>query len=53
MLRKAFRLNRLDEVLETPLDQYVAAGLKKDAEAEFLPRWTRIIAVTPKDNAIY
>jgi hypothetical protein len=53
LLRKRFKLRRLDAILETPLDRFVADGLNRDARRETLPRWRAIIHLTPEDNAAF
>jgi hypothetical protein len=53
LLRETFQLHILDAVLETPLDQYVASGLRRDAGRNIVPPWTTIIGLKEGDNKIY
>jgi hypothetical protein len=53
LLRKRFKLGRLDKVLETPLDRFVVEGLRSDARGETLPKWSAIVHLTAEDNAAF
>jgi hypothetical protein len=52
LLRQTFGLGNLGEVLEIPLDQHVANGLRRDAPGR-VPRRTTIIGLKPEQSAIY
>jgi hypothetical protein len=53
LLRENFRLDILDPVLETPLDRWVASGLRCDAGRNRVPPWDTIIGLKPEEHAIY
>jgi hypothetical protein len=49
-LTKAYKLDKLENVLELPLDRDVTRGLREHAEQGNLPRWKGIKNLTPEDS---
>jgi hypothetical protein len=52
-LRRAYRLDRVEHLLELPMDSFAATELHKLCERRELPRWKGVIHLTPEDNAAY
>jgi hypothetical protein len=56
-LRKAYGLARIQNLLELPLDSYVAKGIAGDTRELSLPsrldRWRGVVHVTPTQNSQY
>jgi hypothetical protein len=51
-LRLAYRPDRIEPLLELPMDSYAAKGVKGDYESR-LPRWKGVSHLTPEVNAFY
>jgi len=51
-LRRAYELNRVEQLLELPMDSYAAKGLKRDYQHR-LPRWKGVSHLTPEASALY
>jgi hypothetical protein len=51
-LRRAYKLDRIEPLLELPMDKFAAKGLKRDYEGR-LPRWKGVSHLTPEANASY
>ncbi len=51
-LRRAYHLDRIEPLLELPMDSYAAKGLKRDYKGR-LPRWQGVSYLTPETNAAY
>jgi hypothetical protein len=52
-LRKKYKLNRVESLLELPLDSFTAEGLRDEPEGNLLPRWKGVIYLTPNLSADY
>jgi hypothetical protein len=52
-LRRAYRLDRVEHLLELPMDSYAAKELRKQCERRELPRWKGVIHLTSEANAAY
>lgn len=52
-LRRAYKLDRIEHLLELPMDSYVAKELRQRCERRALPRWRGVIHLTPDANATY
>lgn len=52
-LREKYHLERIEQLLELPLDSNVAEGLQKEKEGVLLPRWRGVIHLTPDTSAQY
>ena len=52
-LRQAYGLDRIEHLLELPMDSYAADGLKQEPEGENLPDWLGVRHLTPEANALY
>jgi hypothetical protein len=52
-LRRKYKLDRIEPLLELPLDSYAAKGLRSEREGKALPRWKGVIHLTPKVSAEY
>ena len=50
-LREAYGLDRVEPLLELPMDSYAANELRRQCGA--LPRWKGVIHLAPKENAVY
>lgn len=48
-----YDLYSLEPWLELPMDKHVAMGLRKEDNAENLPKWGTVIGLTPSDNKWY
>lgn len=55
ILRKEYRLDRIEKYLEVPLDKQVANGLITLAEErnEILPKWKTIKGLLPEESNLY
>ena len=55
VLRKEYRLDRIEKYLEVPLDKQVATGLISLAEKRSLslPKWRTIKGLLPEDSNLY
>jgi hypothetical protein len=51
-LRRAYHLDRIEPLLELPMDKYAAKGLTRDYQGR-LPKWPRVTHLTPEVNAAY
>lgn len=49
-LRRRFKLDRFEDLLELPMDSLTAKGLKSRSPARSLPRWRGVKYLTPTDN---
>jgi hypothetical protein len=52
-LRQAYRLDRVEHLLELPMDSFAAKGLRKRREGRGFPSWKGVIHLTPEANAAY
>ena len=52
-LRRAYRLERVEHLLELPMDSFAAKQLRKRREGSALPRWKGVIHLTPEASAAY
>lgn len=52
-LCQAYKLYRLGEFLEIPLDRHVATRLKNEANRGVLPRWKSVISLDRQDSVKY
>ena len=52
-LRRAYRLERIEPLLELPMDSFAIKGLRQDHRGGRLPRWKGVIHLTPEANAVY
>jgi hypothetical protein len=52
-LNRHFSLDRLEELLEIPLDSVVSAQLHKLTKARTLPRWLGLKGLTPAASAVF
>lgn len=52
-LRRAYRLDRVESLLELPLDSFAAKGLHAEREGGALPGWKGVIHLTPESSAVY
>jgi hypothetical protein len=52
-LRQKYRLDRVESLLELPMDSFAAKGLHTEPEGNVLPRWKGVIHLTPESSAIY
>lgn len=52
-LRRAYSLDKLDAVLEVPLDSYARKGLRREEGGQRLRECASVIGVTPEINAEY
>jgi hypothetical protein len=52
-LRRAYRLDRVEHLLELPMDSYAAKHLQKNSERRELPSWKGVINLTREANAAY
>jgi hypothetical protein len=52
-LRRAYRLDRVEHLLELPMDSYAAKGLLNQPEGHQLPTWKGVVHLTPEANAAY
>jgi hypothetical protein len=52
-LRRAYRLERIEALLELPMDSFAIKGLRHDHRGSRLPRWKGVIHLTPEVNAVY
>jgi hypothetical protein len=52
-LREKYRLDRVESMLELPMDSYAAKGLRAEPEGEGLPRWSGVSHLTPETSAAY
>jgi hypothetical protein len=52
-LRKKYKLDRIEALLELPLDSFAAKGLKSEPEGKTLPRWKGVIHLTPTVSTEY
>jgi hypothetical protein len=52
-LREKYHLERVEHLLEVPLDSNVAKGLQGEKEGVRLPRWPGVIHLTPDTSAQY
>jgi hypothetical protein len=52
-LRRAYRLDRVEHLLELPMDSYAAKGLRKQCERSELPKWKGVIHLTHEENGTY
>jgi hypothetical protein len=52
-LAASYRLDRLGDVMETPLDGIAAAELRKMEGGKWLPNWKGVGALTPEVSARY
>lgn len=52
-LREKYHLERIEHLLEVPLDSNVAKALRKEEEGARLPRWRGVIHLTPDASAQY
>lgn len=50
-LRQAFQLDKIEDLLELPLDSHCASNLIK--EEPRLPRWRGVIHLPPEESALY
>lgn len=53
LLREKYHLERIEHLLEVPLDSNVADALQKEKEGVQLPRWPRVIHLTRQTSAQY
>jgi hypothetical protein len=46
-LRERYKLDRVEPLLELPLDSFSTKGLRREREGRTLPRWKGVIHLTP------
>jgi hypothetical protein len=52
-LRKRYKLDRVEALLELPLDKFAGKALRSESEGKTLPRWKGVIHLTPESSAHY
>jgi hypothetical protein len=52
-LRRKYKLDRIEPLLELPFDSFAAKELRSEREGKALSRWKGVIHLTPKVNAEY
>jgi hypothetical protein len=52
-LRRAYKLDRVEHLLELPMDSFTARALRERCERRALPRWKGVSHLTPDANAVY
>jgi len=52
-LRQRYKLDRIESLLELPLDRFAEEGLRSEPEGKTLPRWRGVVRLTPESSAHY